>query len=127
MFGIGLATAIFLDATVIRMILVPSTMQLLGARNWWLPSWLDRLLPNLDLEGEGALPAPEYEPGRGPAPAEVPDGMPAASPLLASVTGEHDLVAPLAAMLDWDPDAADDDDDDDDDDDQPDPELVGAH
>ena len=68
MFGIGLAVAIFLDATVIRMVLVPSTMQLLGDRNWWLPGWLDRLLPNLDLEGEGALPAPEYEPGRGPAP-----------------------------------------------------------
>ncbi|MCB0960586.1 MAG: MMPL family transporter [Acidimicrobiales bacterium] len=68
MFGIGLAVAIFLDATVIRMVLVPSTMQLLGDRNWWLPAWLDRLLPNLDLEGEGALPAPEYEPGRGPAP-----------------------------------------------------------
>ncbi|QXC60820.1 MMPL family transporter [Aquihabitans sp. G128] len=67
MFGIGLATAIFLDATLIRMVLVPSTMRLLGDRNWWLPGWLDRLLPNLDLEGEGALPAPEYEPGQGPA------------------------------------------------------------
>ncbi|MCU1496759.1 MAG: hypothetical protein JWM47_712 [Acidimicrobiales bacterium] len=66
MFGIGLATAIFLDATVIRMVLVPSTMRLLGDRNWWLPAWLDRLLPNLDLEGEGALPAPEYEDGKGP-------------------------------------------------------------
>ena len=66
MFGVGLAAAIFLDATVIRMVLVPSTMQLLGDRNWWLPGWLDRLLPNLDLEGEGALPAPEYEPGKGP-------------------------------------------------------------
>jgi RND superfamily putative drug exporter len=67
MFGIGLAVAIFLDATVIRMVLVPSTMRLLGDRNWWLPPWLDRLLPNLDLEGEGALPEPEYEPGKGPA------------------------------------------------------------
>jgi RND superfamily putative drug exporter len=66
MFGIGLATAIFLDATLIRMVLVPSTMQLLGDRNWWLPGWLDRILPNLDLEGEGGLPDPEYEVGRGP-------------------------------------------------------------
>ena len=66
MFGIGLAVAIFLDATVIRMVLVPSTMQLLGDRNWWLPGWLDRILPNLDLEGVGALPAPEYEDGHGP-------------------------------------------------------------
>lgn len=74
MFGVGLAVAIFLDATVIRMVLVPSTMQLLGDRNWWLPGWLDRILPNLDLEGEGALPEPEYEPGRGPAGADGPDG-----------------------------------------------------
>ena len=66
MFGVGLAVAIFLDATVIRMVLVPSTMQLLGDRNWWLPGWLDRILPKLDLEGEGALPAPEYLPGMGP-------------------------------------------------------------
>ena len=63
MFGIGLATAIFLDATLIRMVLVPASMRLLGDRNWWLPGWLDRLLPNLDLEGEGALPEPEYEAG----------------------------------------------------------------
>ena len=66
MFGVGLAVAIFLDATLIRMVLVPSTMQLLGDRNWWLPGWLDRILPNLDLEGEGALPQPEYEDGKGP-------------------------------------------------------------
>ena len=74
MFGIGLAVAIFLDATLIRMVLVPSTMQLLGDRNWWLPPWLDRLLPNLDLEGEGALPEPEYEVGREPAAGGVADG-----------------------------------------------------
>jgi len=65
MFGIGLATAILLDATVIRMVLVPATMRLLGDRNWWLPGWLDRILPNLDLEGEGGLPEPRYEPGHG--------------------------------------------------------------
>jgi RND superfamily putative drug exporter len=50
MFGIGLAAAVFLDATVVRMVLVPATMELLGDRNWWLPSWLDRLLPNLRVE-----------------------------------------------------------------------------
>jgi RND superfamily putative drug exporter len=49
--GIGLATAIFLDATVVRMLLVPATMELLGDKNWWLPRWLDRILPNLDVEG----------------------------------------------------------------------------
>ncbi len=49
--GVGLATAVFLDATVVRMLLVPATMELLGDRNWWLPRWLDRILPNIDVEG----------------------------------------------------------------------------
>jgi len=51
LFGTGLATAIFLDATVVRMLLVPATMELLGDRNWWLPRWLDRILPRIDVEG----------------------------------------------------------------------------
>ncbi|MFE6905455.1 MMPL family transporter [Streptomyces erythrochromogenes] len=46
MFGLGLATAIFIDATVVRMVLVPATMTLLGRTNWWLPKWLDRILPH---------------------------------------------------------------------------------
>jgi putative drug exporter of the RND superfamily len=50
LFGIGLATAIFLDATVVRMVLVPAVMQLLGDRNWWIPNWLERALPRLDVE-----------------------------------------------------------------------------
>jgi RND superfamily putative drug exporter len=50
LFGIGLAAAVFLDATVIRMVLVPAVMQLLGARNWWIPDWLERILPRLDVE-----------------------------------------------------------------------------
>jgi putative drug exporter of the RND superfamily len=49
--GTGLATAILLDATVVRMLLVPATMELLGDRNWWLPRWLERLLPTIDVEG----------------------------------------------------------------------------
>jgi RND superfamily putative drug exporter len=61
MFGIGLATAVLLDATVVRMVLVPATMALLGNANWWLPGWLDRLLPHLDLEG-GAQVEPAHEP-----------------------------------------------------------------
>ncbi|MER7301837.1 MMPL family transporter [Nocardioides sp. NPDC127514] len=48
MMGVGLATAIFLDATVVRLMLVPATMKLLGNANWWLPQWLNRLLPELD-------------------------------------------------------------------------------
>jgi RND superfamily putative drug exporter len=50
LFGIGLASAIFLYATVVRMVLVPAVMQLLGKRNWWIPEWLERVLPRLDTE-----------------------------------------------------------------------------
>jgi RND superfamily putative drug exporter len=60
--GTGLATAILLDATIVRMLLVPATMELLGDRNWWLPRWLDRLLPNIDVEGHAeALPDPDAD------------------------------------------------------------------
>jgi putative drug exporter of the RND superfamily len=51
LFGVGLAVAVFLDATLVRMLLVPATMELLGERNWWLPKWLDRILPTLNVEG----------------------------------------------------------------------------
>jgi len=53
LFGIGLASAIFLDATLVRMVLVPAVMQLLGDRNWWIPSWLERVLPRLEVESVG--------------------------------------------------------------------------
>lgn len=52
MFGTGLASAVFLDATLVRMLLVPATMELLGEKNWWLPGWLDRILPTLNVEGD---------------------------------------------------------------------------
>ncbi|WP_432754009.1 MMPL family transporter [Streptomyces sp. JL2001] len=65
MFGLGLATAIFIDATVVRMVLVPATMTLLGRTNWWLPKWLDRMLPrgpvdtdDTDAESAGEAPRP---------------------------------------------------------------------
>jgi putative drug exporter of the RND superfamily len=51
LFGLGLASAVLLDATVVRMLLVPATMELLGDRNWWVPRWLDRVLPRIDVEG----------------------------------------------------------------------------
>jgi RND superfamily putative drug exporter len=57
LFGIGLATAIFLDATLVRLVLVPAVMQLLGDRNWWIPGWLERVLPSLDVERVPAAPA----------------------------------------------------------------------
>jgi putative drug exporter of the RND superfamily len=50
MFGIGLAFAVLIDATIVRVILVPATMVLLGDANWWLPGWLDRILPKMQLE-----------------------------------------------------------------------------
>ncbi|HEV2929325.1 MAG TPA: MMPL family transporter, partial [Propionibacteriaceae bacterium] len=58
MLGLGLSTAIVLDATIVRMVLVPATMALLGRANWWLPGWLDRRLPRLRPEGAGVLQAP---------------------------------------------------------------------
>ena len=61
MMGLGLATAIFVDATIVRVVLVPATMKLMGDANWWIPGWLDRVLPTIDIEGEGGLPEPEME------------------------------------------------------------------
>jgi RND superfamily putative drug exporter len=52
MFGLGLAVAVFLDASIVRMVLVPATMELLGDANWWLPKWLDRLLPTIHVEAD---------------------------------------------------------------------------
>ena len=52
LFGIGLASAIFLDATLVRMVLVPAVMQLLGSRNWWIPGWLEGVLPKIEVERE---------------------------------------------------------------------------
>jgi putative drug exporter of the RND superfamily len=48
--GVGMATAILVDATIVRMVLVPAVMQLLGPADWWTPRWLDRVLPRLDGE-----------------------------------------------------------------------------
>ena len=61
MMGLGLATAIFVDATIVRIILVPATMKLMGDANWWIPSWLDRLIPQIDIEGDSGLPPAEFE------------------------------------------------------------------
>jgi RND superfamily putative drug exporter len=51
LFGLGMAVAVAVDATIVRMILVPATMELLGSRNWWMPAWLDRILPRIEVEG----------------------------------------------------------------------------
>ncbi len=68
MMGLGLATAIFVDATIVRVVLVPATMKLMGDANWWIPGWLDRLLPTIDIDGEAGLPEPELEPVGPPLP-----------------------------------------------------------
>ncbi|MGW6535494.1 MMPL family transporter [Streptomyces sp. NPDC055051] len=70
MFGLGLATAIFLDATVVRMVLVPATMTLLGEANWWLPKWLERILPRGPADTDFTGPKPTGE-----APGPRPVGM----------------------------------------------------
>jgi RND superfamily putative drug exporter len=54
--GVGLSVAVLLDATIVRMVLVPATMELLGDLNWWLPKWLDRLLPVIHVEGTDEEP-----------------------------------------------------------------------
>jgi RND superfamily putative drug exporter len=59
MIGLGLSTAIVLDATIVRMVMVPATMALLGRANWWLPGWLDRQLPQVSMEGADAPRQPE--------------------------------------------------------------------
>jgi RND superfamily putative drug exporter len=66
--GLGLAVAVAVDATIVRIVLVPATMELLGNANWWLPKWLDRILPHLAVEG-----SPSH------APADLPAPVPASS------------------------------------------------
>ncbi|HYG96445.1 MAG TPA: MMPL family transporter [Solirubrobacterales bacterium] len=60
--GLGSAIAIALDATLVRLILVPAAMKLMGSWNWWFPSWLDRLIPDFSFEGSPAEAQPEPEP-----------------------------------------------------------------
>jgi RND superfamily putative drug exporter len=69
LFGLGLAIAVLVDATVVRVVLVPATMELLGDLNWWFPTWLDRALPKLQIEGKHA-PVPPEAPERD----DDPDG-----------------------------------------------------
>jgi putative drug exporter of the RND superfamily len=61
MFGLGLGLAILIDVLVVRMVIAPAVVTLLGDRAWWLPAWLDRLLPNVALEGRPEAAAQEAE------------------------------------------------------------------
>ncbi len=60
-FGVGLAVAVILDATVVRCLLVPATMLLMGKINWWMPGWLDRVVPHMSIEGAEFFLARDYE------------------------------------------------------------------
>ncbi len=77
LFGVGLASAVLLDALIVRSVLVPALMLRIGAANWWLPAWLDRLLPHLSVEGSAAREAGAAP--RVPALGETPLPEPAAS------------------------------------------------
>jgi RND superfamily putative drug exporter len=70
LFGIGLASAVLLDALIVRSVLVPGLMLMVGKANWWLPSWLDRILPRLNVEGsidrQPPVTPPEQPPVREP-------------------------------------------------------------
>jgi RND superfamily putative drug exporter len=79
-FGVGLAVAVILDATIIRCLLVPARMVMLGKRNWYLPRLLGRILPHLSIEGEGYFQARDKVPSLTPALAEHSD--PASAPLV---------------------------------------------
>ncbi|MFG2965361.1 MMPL family transporter [Streptomyces sp. NPDC048288] len=69
MIGFGMATAVLLDAFVVRMAIVPAVLALLGDRAWWLPKWLDRLLPRVDIEGEALTRRPDAVTAPAPDPA----------------------------------------------------------
>jgi RND superfamily putative drug exporter len=71
MIGVGLATAVIVDATVVRMVLVPASMALLGRANWWLPAVLERRLPRIAAHGPVTVPAQRSATEPAPAPQQV--------------------------------------------------------
>jgi RND superfamily putative drug exporter len=81
-FGVGMGVAVAVDATVVRCLLVPSVMTLLGTANWWFPRWLDRLVPDFSIEGaewfrrrdRERAQAPPAGPPDVPPPVPVPNG-----------------------------------------------------
>ena len=72
MIGLGLAVAVLIDATIVRMVLVPATMELLGEANWWFPKWLDWLRPRPHRGPPEPTPEPETEPEPEPEPEPGP-------------------------------------------------------
>jgi MMPL family len=98
MLAIGMAFAVLIDASLVRMILVPSVMSLLGPSAWYIPRWLDRILPQLELEGSTAAPQPAPEPEPAPEPKPEPvAAAPAHAPVSAAApapAGEASAPAP---------------------------------
>ncbi len=72
MFGLGLGLAILIDVLIVRMVIAPAVVTLLGDRAWWLPAWLDRALPNISLDGQRERVEAEAEPGEVPEREKVP-------------------------------------------------------
>lgn len=109
MLAVGMAMAVLIDASVIRMVLVPSVMSLLGARAGWLPHWLDRITPNIDIEGieylaklaaaqaaasrTAAQPAPVTEPAEAEQPVPVRAGADGDGPAAVAAAVEAERAA----------------------------------
>ena len=87
---LGLAVAVLIDATLVRMVLVPATMELLGRANWWMPPWLARRLPQLRVEGRRV-------PGTVPLPSAAPADRVGGEPVGRGDDRHHDLAAPPPA------------------------------
>jgi RND superfamily putative drug exporter len=94
MLSIGMAFAVLIDASLVRMMLVPSVMSLLGKHAWWMPRWLEPIVPHLQLEGS-AEPAP----APGPEPAEVVVEEVTPEPVVERAPGRHRAPAPEDAVL----------------------------
>lgn len=62
MLGLGLGVSVLIDATVVRLLLVPAVMTLVGRVAWWAPRWVERLLPHIDAEGESQAAPPASKP-----------------------------------------------------------------
>ena len=77
--GVGMASAIFIDATIVRLLLVPAVMHVLGRANWWLPDWLERRLPQLHVEGRPEIYLPAVPTQAAPS-AVTPTATPTATP-----------------------------------------------
>jgi putative drug exporter of the RND superfamily len=86
MVGLGLAVAVLLDATVVRMVLVPALMVLMGRANWWLPRWLDRILPRVHIDGPGERSRPATEEPAPLRPADTPPAVSTETPELVSAS-----------------------------------------